>query len=375
MSINEEFLVPILQNLIKIPTENPPGKTREIVDYLSGLFPSEKGFRTKIIPYKHGEVELHNIVVELGTGIQKIVLCGHLDTVPAGSHTNWKHKPFDGILEDGKIYGRGSADMKGGVVSIIGVLYNFIENKEFLQKYTLVFAGTADEEAGMSGAETLEKTGIMDNAILLIVPEATNLQVGIAEKGVLWIKLIVHGKQAHGSMPEQGLNAIEAAASLYPQLHACLSGATSNILGKSTLNIGSIKAVTKINVVPNQVELELDYRLVPEENHDEVLKKLRALKPIFGTYDIEITHDLPALISKQNQFVKNLTILTGKEQVGLTYGTDAAKLLMNKDIPFVIFGPGDNTIIHQDNEYVHKSQVVQISELLTKALLDTYNNN
>ena len=88
------------------------------------------------MPYNNGKDELHNIVVELGTGSQKIVLCGHLDTVPAGSHVNWNYNPFDAIIEYGKVYGRGSADMKGGVVSIIGVLYNFISQKDFLDKYT-----------------------------------------------------------------------------------------------------------------------------------------------------------------------------------------------------------------------------------------------
>lgn len=372
MTADENFLIPILQKLIQFPSENPPGTTKAIVEYLSTLFPEDKGFRKIIKSYTKGKDELHNIIVELGSGKQKIVLCGHLDTVPAGSHANWSHNPFDGIVKDGNVYGRGSADMKGGVVSLIGVMYNFINNKEFLEKYTLVFAGTADEESGMTGAAQLQKEGIMDNSILLVISEATNLNVGIAEKGVLWIKLKVYGKQAHGSMPEQGINAIEAAASLYQQLHECLSNAKSEILGSSTLNVGTITGGTKINVVPNQVEIELDYRLVPEENHDQVLTKLKNLKPKFGKYEIEITNDLPALISKKSDFIDNLTKLTGSKQVGLTYGTDAAKLLVEKDIPFVIFGPGDNTVIHQDNEYVQVSQVVQISQLITKALVQTY---
>ena len=372
MTSTEEFLIPILQNMIKIPTENPIGETKSLVDYLYTLFPDEKGFRKRIITHQKDEIELHNLVVELGTGPQKIVLCGHLDTVPAGSKSNWKHDPFAGIVQDGKVYGRGSADMKGGVVSIIGVLFDFLDKTDFLTKYTLVFAGTADEEAGMSGAEALEEAGVMKDAILLIIPEATNLNVGIAEKGVTWIKLLVHGKQAHGSMPEQGINAIESAASLYSQLHSCLSDVSSDILGKSTLNIGTITGGTKINVVPNNVEIELDFRLVPEEDQDLVLQKLKELKPEKGTYEIEIIQNLPALISSKSTFVSNLCKLTGTSTVGLSYGTDAAKLLKNTNIPFVIFGPGDNTVIHQDNEYVPISQVLQIKQFITQALLETY---
>ena len=372
MQATEDFLIPILQNMIKIPTENPIGETKSLVDYLFSLFPNEKGFRKKIITNQKDGVELHNLVVELGSGQQKIVLCGHLDTVPAGSKSNWTHNPFVGIIQDGKVYGRGSADMKGGVVSIIGVLFNFLDKQDFLKKYTLVFAATADEEAGMSGAEALEEAGVMKDSVLLIIPEATNLNVGIAEKGVTWVKLLVHGKQAHGSMPEQGINAIEAAASLYSQLHSCLSDASSDILGKSTLNIGTITGGTKINVVPNNVEIELDFRLVPEEDQDLVLQKLKELQPVMGSYEVEIIQNLPALISTKSAFVSNLTKLTGTSTVGLSYGTDAAKLLKNKDIPFVIFGPGDNTVIHQDNEFVPISQVLQISQFLTQALVETY---
>lgn len=373
MSSTEEFLIPILQNMIKIPTENPVGKTKEVVDYLYTIFPSEKGFRKRIITHEKDGVELHNLIVELGSGPHKIVLCGHLDTVPAGKKSNWKHDPFAGIIEDGKVFGRGSADMKGGVTSIIGVLFDFLDKPDFLTKYTLVFAATADEEAGMSGAEALELEGVMKEAILLIIPEATNLNVGIAEKGVTWVKLHVHGKQAHGSMPEQGINAIEAAASLYSQLHSCLSGVTSDILGKSTLNIGTIAGGTKINVVPNEVEIELDFRLVPEEDQELVLHKLQELKPKIGSCDVEIIQNLPAVISAKGEFATKLAKLANSSMIGLTYGTDAAKLLKNKDVPFVIFGPGDNTVIHQDNEYVTIEQVLQISQFITQALLETYN--
>ena len=136
MTISEEFLIPILQKMVSFQTENPGGTTKDIVDYINSLFPSEKGFRKENITNNKDGIELHNLIVELGSGKEKIVLCGHLDTVPAGNPENWKHDPFSGTIENGNVYGRGSVDMKGGVASLIGVMFAFLDHPEFLEKYT-----------------------------------------------------------------------------------------------------------------------------------------------------------------------------------------------------------------------------------------------
>jgi succinyl-diaminopimelate desuccinylase len=372
MPITKEFLTPILQKMIQINTENPVGKTKEIVDYIHSLFPSDKGFRKKIITNHKNEVELHNLIVELGKGREKIVFCGHLDTVPSGPKENWKYDPFSGRIENGNVFGLGSADMKGGVTSLIGLMFEFLEKPDFLEKYTLILACTADEEAGMTGAETLKELKIMENAILLIIPEATNLQLGIAEKGIVWVKIKVIGKAAHGSTPEQGINAIEIVAGLLPKFYNSLDNLTSEILGKSTLNIGTIRGGNKINIVPSEAILELDYRTIPEENIESLIEKLSLINASPGIIEIEFIHKLPALITKKNEFIENLAKITNTNQIGITYATDAAKLIPNNEIPFIIFGPGDNKIIHQVNEHVPISQVVTVAEKIYEALIETY---
>ena len=366
----------LLQNLIKLKTENPGSRTEEIVNFLkTSVFDVSKGFRTRVITNQKEGTILHNIVAEIGTGARRIILCGHLDTVPAGDHQKWKHPPFSGALVDGNVYGRGTSDMKGGVVSLIGTIQRLMDNKNLLKKSTIVFAGTADEESGMSGAEALYNAGIMNNAVLLVIAEATNLRVGIAEKGVIWATAKVKGKAAHGSMPKEGLNAIEGASKLFPKFYDCLEPKKSELLGISTLNIGTMRAGTKINVVPEEAILELDYRLLPEQDPKTVIERLKGIDASPWKMEIAITHFLPPLMANSDDpFVKTLRSVSGGSPfVGMTYGTDAAKLIDPKSpIPFAIFGPGDSRIIHQTDEFVPLSQVVQASEMLVEAINRTF---
>lgn len=370
------FLQNLLQKLVQINSENPPGTTQDIANYLiKHVFTEEEGFKSKIIKHKKNDVEMHSLIAEIGTGKQRIVLCGHLDTVPAGNSKNWEYDPFSAKIQDNILYGRGSADMKGGVVALIGVMKQLQQIPNFLEKYTLVFAGTADEEAGMAGATTLATMGIMKDAILLIIGEATSLKVGVAEKGVLWIKMRIQGKAAHGSKPENGINAIEGAMRVIPQLYTCLDQKlTSELLGKSTLNIGTILGGTKINVVPEEAIFELDYRLIPEQDSEKVIEQLKKIDVNPCKVSFTIEHNLPPLLADiKNIFIQNLRESTNNSLIGMSYGTDAAKLIDFKNpTPFVIFGPGNSEIIHQANEFVPLNEVYLACDLLTKTLIKTY---
>lgn len=365
----------ILIQLVQLPSENPPGKTESIVNYLtSKVFKEKEGFQNEVITNVKNDVKLHNIITRLGTGKNKIVLSGHLDVVPVGDVVNWKYPPFSAKLIKDRIHGRGSADMKGGLTSLIGVLKTLSKNKTFLEENELIFLGTADEEAGMSGSQTLEKRGIMNNVNLLIIAEPTNLNIGIAEKGLLWATLKIIGKSAHGSTPEEGINAIEAALNILPQLHKCLDNKKNQILGYSTLNVGKIQGGTKINIVPDYVELEVDFRLIPEQSHSLVINKLKEINPEPCEVDVRITNNLPALKTDPNHpFIKNLQKISQSEIIGLPYATDAAKLVTpTNPIPFVIYGPGNPNDVHKLNESISIEQVYRVTDCLNEALLKTY---
>jgi succinyl-diaminopimelate desuccinylase len=374
-NFQKEELINILKKLIQIPTENPPGKTEEVVNFLiTEVFSDKKGFHNEVITHFKNGVKLHNLVTKMGTGKKKIVLSGHFDVVPVGDQLEWTYPPFSAKIADGKIFGRGSADMKGGLTSLIGVMKVLNSDPYFVENYELIFLGTADEEAGMSGADLLTKKGYVKNVDLMIIAEPTNLKIGVAEKGLLWVTIRVTGKSAHGSMPQKGHNAIEGLLKIIPKIYNCIEDKSNKILGRSTINVGKIQGGTKINIVPDYAELEIDFRLIPEQKHDTVIDNLRKVQLKPYSIDVEITNSLNSLITDINHpFVQNLKKITNSEYIGLPYATDACKYISPTNfIPFVIFGPGNPNIIHKINEYVLIDNILKATELLINALIQTF---
>jgi len=362
----------LLKALIQIPTENPPGFTKEMVDFLtSEVLTEDQGFENKVITHnKNGNI-LHNLISKIGVGDTKIILSGHFDVVPVGNLDDWTVDPFSGKTIGKYIYGRGSADMKSGIVAILTTIKALSQVPKFLDKCTLVFAGTSDEESGMTGAQKLHEMGIMNDASLLVVAEPTKLKVGVAEKGLLWLSVTLKGKSAHGSMPCEGVNAIENAMRFLPKIKENIEKNQNPILGKSTVNIGTIKGGTSINIVADKVVIELDYRLVPEDSSDDIIAKLREIDE---NCEIRIIKALPALESNiEHPFIKNLKNVAKTDFVGLPYATDAAELIKHgTKVPFVIFGPGDPVHIHKNDERVNFEDVFIASKTLIDTLLMTY---
>jgi succinyl-diaminopimelate desuccinylase len=365
----------ILKNLVKIPTENPPGKTDEIIAYLiSDVFKESDGFHNEIMNYNKKDIELKNLITRIGTGKEKIILSGHLDVVPVGEESQWKYPPFSAEVINGKMYGRGTCDMKGGLTMLIGTLLNLKKHPEFLEKYTIILIASADEEAGMTGAYNCVRKGIMKDSILLIVGEPTNMNIGIAEKGLLWADIHIYGKAGHASTPELGINSIECTLNLIPQLHKCLDNIENRVLGNSTLNIGRISGGIANNIVPEKTILSVDYRYIPEQDYMKLNENIRAIDASPCRSEVKITHTLPAIQTDTgNLFIQNLKKINGKEFIGLPYATDAGVLVQIKSpVPFVIYGPGDPGVIHKPDEYIEIGDVLKATEILSQALLHTY---
>ena len=377
--IDEDFIVNLTKELVGMDSQNPPGKTSHIVEFLEKKC-EKLGFTTKIFTL---DEDRHNIMVYFGDGEKDIVLSGHLDTVPAGDPSSWKFPALQATLENGKIFGRGSVDMKGGVATLLAVM-ELIQRLDIKLKHRLVFAGTADEEVGMNGAFQLQEKGVMDNATCLIITEATNLQVGIAEKGPYWIRVHVKGKAAHGSMPEEGINAIEGACLGIPALKKIVPEIEHELLGKSTLNVGIINGGVKINVVPDECYFDCDFRLVPEVDFQEfdneisnLMNELTEKHPYHFSH--EILHKIPALGTNQEESIiqhllKWTAEITDKntEPIGLTYGTDAAALIPPRNIPFAIIGGGSTSVLHQANEYVPIKDLIDAAKIIAGAIIDCY---
>ncbi|MFW9780044.1 MAG: M20 family metallopeptidase [Candidatus Heimdallarchaeota archaeon] len=369
-----------LKALIERNTENPPGNTRHIVEWIRE-WAAEEGITSECDYY---DTDKANIILSVGDAPRSLVLTGHLDTVPIGKRSNWTKDPIGAQELDGYVYGRGSADMKAGVAACLGAVKHFnrlSENKDL--DYMVTFLGTSDEEIGLEGAKHAVKSGIMNSADFLLVAEPTGLNVGIAEKAVLWMTIQARGRAAHGSTPEKGINAIEAITDLFPMLRSALPELQDPILGQSTLNIGVIQGGKSANVVPEYAELQCDYRLVPPINPQGFAKKIAdLLKSEMQSSPAKFTHLVrqimaPLSVSPDNEFVKQFITLGKRPDrssvIGLNYGTDAAVLVGESEnpVPFVIYGPGDPQAIHIADERVAIAEVLEAERVIFEFLKKT----
>ncbi|TFG11099.1 M20 family peptidase [Candidatus Heimdallarchaeota archaeon] len=375
--ISEEDVIPILKDLIKIKTENPPGNTLKAANYIKNLLESN-GIETIIQNYAE---ERANVIAYYGKGSNTVILTGHLDTVPSGDESKWKFPPFDAEERGGKIYGRGATDMKGADAAFLAVLIALKRNNIRLSK-KVIFLGTSDEEIGMDGSLAAKEDGIMEGCEFVLIGEPTELQLGVVEKGTFWVKVKVYGKSAHGSTPHLGISAIEGAAELIPRMKEIIPDFIHDLMGKSTLNIGKISGGTLINVVPEYCEFRCDYRLVADTLREEIKLKLQKLLDEFNNKgssraEFEIIHEVPAIeLKREDNIVRSLkqkAINFGKDKIiALNYGTDGAMLVPDYDVPFVIMGPGKLDQLHVTDEYTEKQEVIDYANIVYEALIETY---
>ncbi|MCH8908266.1 MAG: M20 family metallopeptidase [Candidatus Heimdallarchaeota archaeon] len=336
----------------------------------------EHGIDAKIDEYSQGQA---NVEARLGSSnSDSIVISGHLDTVPTGKIEEWNHKPFSGHIENGFMYGRGSCDMKSGTGVLAGVLAELVSQEADLS-YEVILAATAEEETGLVGAKHFTNNGIMNHASHLLITEPTGLGVAIMEKGVMWVEISAHGKQAHGSRPDLGHNAIEGLARLLPELYAAIPEKTIPELGQTTLNVGLISGGTVANVVPGHAVVTCDIRLTPGVEGEEVTTALQKIIDEKSTpeiryeLDIQTALNAPALLTADRKFgellAENNNKYTGTkpELGGMYYATDGAAFMEHKTISFAIYGPGSTELLHQTNERVNLAEI----DISRKVVRDT----
>ncbi|MDE1890741.1 MAG: M20/M25/M40 family metallo-hydrolase, partial [Planctomycetota bacterium] len=276
MNDEEKEIVDLTCKLISTKTENPPG------DEILAVRIVEDFFQSLQIPYKIFEKtkDRANIVGYIGgRGEQPftptlLVAC-HLDVVPAGD--DWKKDPFEAWIENRRVYGRGASDNKGQMASMMTVA-RFLKENESKLKGKFILVGAADEERGSAlGLEyLLNECGI--SADFAIIPDvAHNMQlIDVTEKGTLFLEITSHGKQAHGSRPEMGINAIWNMIPLLERVKQLKFKRTSHPLHTPpTLNLGSIHSGTAPNIVPAVCKAQLDIRYLPEDSSDNIINDIK----------------------------------------------------------------------------------------------------
>lgn len=355
--------IDLTRRLLALKTMNPPGQERSCARWLGGLL-AKAGFKIRYCEFDRRGGRTSLIAwTKAQAGHKHICFLGHLDTVPLGI-TPWSRDPFRGVIEGDKLYGRGASDMKGGVAAFVSAALR--ASRDLRGPSGLMLMLTAGEESGCQGAfsiaQVFEKLPPV-GAVLLAEP--TLNYPCIAHKGVIWLEAQSDGIAAHGSLPDQGVNAIYKATRAIQRLQALsFGGANHPLLGAPTLNVGTIAGGSATNIVPERTVFTLDIRTIPGQSHEAIYRQLEVC---LGT-DARISNrrlDCPSIETParlpwvQAVYAIMAPILKARpEPRGLSYFTDAAALSQALgNPPVVILGPGDINQAHKTDEYCLVSNI------------------
>jgi succinyl-diaminopimelate desuccinylase len=345
--------VDLALELVRLDTVNPPGREEAAASLLSERL-SSAGFDVAFHEHAPGRP---SVVARLAGEGPALCMTGHLDTVPLGG-APWTMEAF-GELREGRLYGRGSSDMKGGVAAIVVAA----ERVAALGRRPLEVVLCAAEETGCEGALHLASSGALGRAGAVLVAEPTGGVPHVAHKGVLWARATTEGKSAHGSSPQLGRNAIYPLAAAVAALSELRFDVEPHpILGEPTLNVGTIAGGSGINLVPDRAEAGIDIRTVPGLRSADVLERLRSLAG--PGVAIEAILDLPPVSTDPDDpFVRAAAEVAGDSGGGLAYFTDAAALTpAYGSPPTVIWGPGEAAQAHQTDEWASAEKIEAAAE-------------
>ncbi|MBO0446457.1 ArgE/DapE family deacylase [Enterococcus ureilyticus] len=354
--------IQILKDLVAIKSVN--GNEKEVAEYLSKLF-KKHGIDSSFLEY---DKDRDNLIVEIGNKNSEKVLAfsGHMDVVSAGNVSDWTSDPFKPEIRDGKMYGRGTCDMKSGLAAMAIAMIELKEEKaEFNGRLRLI--ATVGEEVGELGAEQLTKEGYVDDVTSMVIGEPSGYAgIVYAHKGSINFKVASLGKNAHSSMPQLGVNAIDHLNDFYSRANQLFRSEihTDEVLGDFIYNVTMISGGEQINSIPSEASLQGNIRTIPGYDNELVIKKMNELidelnqKEMYHlTLSIEankisVKSEKDSDIAKIAQQVAKKQVNVDIPMVGISGTTDAAEFTKGKKVfPVIIFGPGNETP-HQVDEYV-----------------------
>ncbi len=379
------YAVKVLSKLISIPTVNPPGEGYgEITGYLRDELE------------KHGvQVEVHRVpprVVEKyypeyadrprfivvarlpGETGKTLHLNGHYDVVPPG--TGWTTDPFKPVVRGNRLYGRGASDMKGGIASIVLALVAVAETG-WMPPVTLEASFTPDEETGgETGVKYMLDEGIVSPDYAVVAEPSGIGRVWIGNKGAVWARVRVIGRQSHASTPWLGVNAfekgVELAKLIMEELKPRVEARRSKYdygdprAARPTLVLGGeVGGGSKVNTVPGEFYFTIDRRVIPEESADaaageiiefverarEVIEGLRADVEILSVFDATVTDPDTPLVSTLRRAVENITGVYPSAE--MCVGGLDTRYFQQRGIQAATYGPGEDAVAHRADEYIY----------------------
>lgn len=377
----EEEKIKILSDLISIKSVNE--NEIEVANYLKDLF-AEYGIVSKIVPVTETRV---NLVAEIGSGSPIIGISGHMDVVSPGDESEWTSDPFTLTERDGKLYGRGTNDMKAGLINLALVMIELKENNE-LKNGTVRFMATTGEEVDGAGSKKLYEEGYMDDVDYLWVAEPSHDTIIYSHKGSLNFRVTSIGEAAHSSMPEHGYNAIIPLMKYLLELDEKLNSdkRKNEVLGNLVMSTTIFNAGNQVNSIPEKAVAEINVRTIPEFDNDEVIELFKSTADNYNkegaNIQVEVTMSLPSVFTSGQNDMVELARELGKKHLGIDIDlkgspgvTDASNLLRGKDenFPFMMFGPGETKMAHKTDEYVYKKYYFAFFDIYKELILGLTN--
>ncbi|MBG9987918.1 ArgE/DapE family deacylase [Aerococcaceae bacterium DSM 111176] len=372
--ISNERAVSILQDLIRIQSEND--FELQVAEYIQNLL-NECDIASEIIHYEGNRASL---VAEISHGSSDKVLglSGHTDVVKAGNVDLWDHDPYGAEIVDGKMYGRGTSDMKGGLAALIIAFIHAHEQQNF--NGTIRFMATLGEETGEMGARQLSDLGYADDLNGILVAEPFNNRILHMHGGSYNYRISSHGVATHSSTPHKGQNAIQHLRDFMVLLQEKLDIAldvSNDKLGKPVHSITLIQGGEQINSIPEYAEYKANARTIPEFNNDDLTRLIQECVKTFNgnstghKIEFEILADMPVVTSNPHseliQVIHDVSHQSDIEVIALPGTTDTAQFQRrNKEMDVAIYGPGDVNLAHQLNEFIEVDDYLEF--------IPTFNN-
>ena len=375
-AVDEEELLSLAKELIAVEghLEHPrfESDTAQMVQTIL----QREGIECELIEVAPNRFNVYAKIKGSGKG-DKLVLNAHLDTVPAYGMAN----AFTPMCKGGMLYGRGSSDTKGNVACLCYVMI-LMKRLDIKLRGDLILLCTCDEESGSIGARAALKDLVADYAI---VCESTNLNIGIGHKGVEWFSASFTGFSTHSGRPDNGINAIYAANDFINMLRRYDEKVVKRnhpLIGRSSLNVGTVVGGSKVTVVPDQCTVGFDRRWIPGETRQSIMQELNVIveeftedskhKPITLTSmlgneemifpEMETPKDCRLIVEMES--VQENILGRTPQKTGMAGWTEAALFQSIAQIPTIIFGPGDISQAHSNEEYVAVQELVEAMKCL-----------
>ena len=397
--IDADEVVELTRALVRIPSVYRPddseGNEARVAAFVETWLRRE-GFEVEVQEVAPGRPNVLGWIGDKTPGTKSLLLEGHTDVVTEGDPGDWSWPPFGADLVDGRIYGRGAADMKSGLAAAMAAAAAF-KRAGVVPKGKLVVGALVDEEGGMLGVRHLVRTSVGRELDAAIICEPEDNEVCLEQRGVVWARVRARGRMAHGAMPEAGVNPIACLGAILreaPRLQQRLRKRCerSRYLRPPTVTPTIIQGpprgigVPQSNVIPALAEMTLDIRLTAGVDGDAVRGELERLcasaAAAYPGAKVEWEPVTPFRLAtrvERSESLAQAMIRGVREATGRTarFGgvpgsTDGTVLRMDLGIPIVTCGPGNRLIPHQANEFVEVAQVVDAARIYVAAALNYF---